>query len=151
MIINLKNFWAGVLFIGIGLYFALEAWLNLRVGSALNMGPGYFPIILGGILASLGLAIGLGSLGKVPEPLGAVPWRGLALVIGAILFFAFTVRGLGFAPALAGASLMAALSSGKMSLRGAVLLALAISAFGVLVFVVALRLPYPIVGRWIIG
>mgnify|MGYP001145126280 CR=1 FL=1 len=105
----------------------------------------------GMFLASLGAAIGLSSIGRVTEPLGPIPWRGFALVMGGIVFFAVTVRGLGFAPALAGTSLMAALSSGKMSLAGAAILAVVMSIFGTLLFVVALNLPYPIIGRWIVG
>lgn len=151
MTINLKDFGAGLLFIAIGLFFTVDALLHLRVGSALNMGPGYFPLVLGGILCALGAAIAVASLGKPNEGIGPVPWHGILMVIGGILFFAVTVRGLGFALALAGGTLMAALSSRRLRLPGALILAAAVAAFGVLVFVYGLRLPYPVLGRWITG
>ena len=53
---NLKDCVAGTLFVAIGLLFAVNAWLRLSVGSALAMGPGYFPILLGLILIGLGAA-----------------------------------------------------------------------------------------------
>ncbi len=57
---NAKDFWAGVLFIGFGLAFVLIA-RNYQMGSAVRMGPAYFPTILGGLLAVLGLVIFLRS------------------------------------------------------------------------------------------
>ena len=71
--------------------------------------------------------------------------------MASILFFALTVRGLGYAPALAGTGLLAGLSSGKLRFLPALIVAIAISAFGSLVFVYAIKLPYPLLGRWILG
>lgn len=151
MQVNLRNVGAGALFIAIGGWFALEAWLRLRIGTPNNMGPGFFPIVLGSILAGLGLAITATGITTPPEAMDRVPWRGLVLVLAAILFFAVTVRGLGFLPALAISSILAASSSGRMSWWGAAILAVGIAAFGTGVFVYALRLPYPVIGSWIAG
>ena len=52
-----KNVAAGAIFTLIGAYFCIEAALNLRMGTAFRMGPGYFPIVIGGLLVLLGLAI----------------------------------------------------------------------------------------------
>ena len=51
---NLKDCAAGMLFVAIGLLFAVNAWLGLSIGSAFAMGPGYFPILLGVILIGFG-------------------------------------------------------------------------------------------------
>ena len=53
---NGRDFWAGLMFMAVGLYFAAVAQ-NYPMGSAVRMGPAYFPTILGGLLAVLGLAI----------------------------------------------------------------------------------------------
>lgn len=151
MSINRRELAAGLLFVAIGLYFALDAWFQLRIGRLLSMGPGYFPLVLGCLLIGLGGIIGLNGMREPEQPFGRVSWRGVALVIGSIVFFAVTVRGLGLALALSGSSLMAALASGKMTLRGAVLLAVVTTAFCILIFVYGLGLPYPVVGRWIAG
>ena len=49
-----KDFWAGVMFAGVGLFFVVWAWFNYQMGSAVRMGPAYFPTLLGGLLAFLG-------------------------------------------------------------------------------------------------
>ena len=76
-------------------------------------------------------------------------WRGVGLVTGAILFFGLTVRGLGMAPALGGATLLAALSTERNSPLFALLLSLCLTAFCVLLFVYALQLPYAAIGPWL--
>jgi hypothetical protein len=146
---NLKDCVAGTLFVAIGLLFAVNAWLRLSVGSALAMGPGYFPILLGLILIGLGAAIVLSGLRKPAESFGTVSWRGVGLVTGAILFFGLTVRGLGMAPALGGATLLAALSTARNSFPFALALSVCLAAFCVAVFVYALQLPYAAIGPWL--
>jgi len=149
MQVNTRDLAAGAVFVAIGLFFGLNAWFGLRIGQAYAMGPGYFPVVLGGVLVALGVGIAAAAVGGAREAIGIIPWRGVVLVSAAILFFAVTVRGLGMAPALAGATFFAALSSGRMSWPGAILLALCLTAFCVLLFLFALRLPYPVLGPWL--
>ena len=52
-----KDFWAGLMFMGFGLFFALWALSNYQMGSAVRMGPAYFPTMLGGLLAFLGAMV----------------------------------------------------------------------------------------------
>jgi hypothetical protein len=52
-----KDFWAGLMFIAFGLFFALWAIYNYQMGSAVRMGPAYFPAVLGGLLAFLGALV----------------------------------------------------------------------------------------------
>ena len=146
---NLKDCASGILFVAIGLLFAVNAWLGLPIGSAFSMGPGYFPILLGLALIGLGAAIVLSGLRKPAESFGTVSWRGVGLVTGAILFFGLAVRGLGMAPALGGATLLAALSTERNSLLFALLLSLCLTAFCVVLFVYALQLPYAAIGPWL--
>lgn len=143
-----KDIAAGLLFMLIGLGFAVTALVKLRLGTALSMGPGYFPVILGTLLAALGLAIALAGLRKAPEPLGRMPWARALPVLGAIVLFGTTVRGLGFAPALMMTALVAA-KAGGMTWRGALLTAALLTLFCTLIFVEALGLPYPTLGRWL--
>ena len=65
------NALCGAIFIGVGLFFAFQS-LSLELGTALRMGPGYFPMILSGLLFLLGLLITLRAM-KVTEL--AVPGR----------------------------------------------------------------------------
>src|SRR5690606_15795292 len=54
---NQQDFWAGVMFTLIGVLFAFFS-TSYEVGTAARMGPGYFPLVLGILLAVLGLIIG---------------------------------------------------------------------------------------------
>jgi len=140
---------AGAIFVAIGLFFSLNAWLTLRIGAAHAMGPGYFPVLFGAILVCLGLVIALMAVGKPREVFGRVSWRGVLLVTASIVFFAVTVRGLGMAAALGGATVMAAMSSNRLSFVGTLVTSACLTTFSVLVFVYALRLPYPVIGPWL--
>lgn len=81
--------------------------------------------------------------------LGPVAWRGLGLVTLSIAFFAATVRGLGMAAALGVATLLAALSSGRLALWAAAALSAVLTTLIIVVFLYALHLPYPVVGPWL--
>jgi Tripartite tricarboxylate transporter TctB family len=62
-----KDFWAGLMFIASGLFFAIWALEFYQMGTAVRMGPAYFPFVLGGLLAVLGAAILAESVLAHPE------------------------------------------------------------------------------------
>lgn len=146
---NYRDLAAGLLFIAIGLFFALNAWLNLRLGTGRQMGPGFFPIALGLLLLPIGVAICVFALRSAPISIGTIAWRGVTLITLAIIFFSVTVRGLGFAPALGIAVWLAAYSTDKNSLLQSLAIAVVFTALSVAVFLLALGLPFPILGPWI--
>jgi hypothetical protein len=147
--VNLRDLAAGLAFVVIGLAFGVNAWLSLRIGEAQSMGPGYFPVLLGLVLIGFGVAVALSAVAKPAQSIGLVPWRGIILVTGAIVFFGLTVRGLGMVPALGVATTLAALASGRMSWVEVILLVVGLTTFCVLVFLYALQLPYPVLGPWL--
>ncbi len=64
---NEKDFLAGLMFMGFGLAAVIIATLNYQMGSAVRMGPAYFPVMLGGLLAILGFVVFLrGFFSKLP-------------------------------------------------------------------------------------
>ena len=85
---------AGGIFVALGLAFAIGA-RGYELGSAFRMGPGYVPLVLGGVLTLLGMVvIGAGVLrwrasDKTPTEShhGAVPWRAIALLTAAVFVF----------------------------------------------------------------
>jgi hypothetical protein len=80
---NGKDFWAGLMFFGAGLSFMLVAQ-NYPMGSAVRMGPAYFPTMLGGLLAVLGAIIFFRAFfSKTENPVKVFPFR-LPLMIAAI-------------------------------------------------------------------
>src|SRR5690349_11847643 len=56
-----KDFWAGLMFIAFGVFFAVWALVYYQMGSAVRMGPAYFPTVLGGLLVVLGTMVLIGS------------------------------------------------------------------------------------------
>jgi hypothetical protein len=144
-----KDLLAGLAFIGFGLAFGYAS-VGYELGTALRMGPGYFPLVLSGVLVLLGVAIiAEGFLAPEPGSIGPVPWRGLVLLGGALFIFGFTVRGLGLAPSLAIAIFMSAFASHRTGLVGAAVLTIGLTLFCVLIFVYALGLPLPLLGPWL--
>ncbi|MFC3339788.1 tripartite tricarboxylate transporter TctB family protein [Paracandidimonas soli] len=83
---NKPDFWAGVMFIAIGLGFALGA-TKYSMGTAARMGPGYFPFWLGISLALIGAVVSLGGLSKKAEAeeIGRFDWKIFLIIIGAVV------------------------------------------------------------------
>jgi hypothetical protein len=124
--------------------------LGYDLGTPLRMGPGAFPLLVGASMAVLGLAIVVKGLvaGEVPA-FGPVPWRAIALIVLAILFFGSTVRRLGFVPASAVTALLTTLASPRIRLLTAVAVAAGLTVAGTLIFVVGLQLRIPLWGPWL--
>ncbi|MEV4569390.1 tripartite tricarboxylate transporter TctB family protein [Nonomuraea sp. NPDC049421] len=139
---------AGAIFVVIGAVFAAGA-LGYELGSPLRMGPGAFPLLVGVIVAGLGLAIVVKGLiaGEVIT-FGGVPWRAIAAITIALVFFGFTVRGLGFVPTAAVTALLTTLA-GRVRLLTAVAVAAGLTVAATLIFVVGLQLRIPLVGPWL--
>ena len=112
-----KDFWSGLMFIGSGLFFALWAMEFYQMGTAVRMGPAYFPTVLGFLLAVLGAIVLLQSLALQPEgdPAVHTPFNIVDLVIVlaiyAALIFLSAKTSLGSEWAILGATIIVALLS----------------------------------------
>jgi len=140
---------AGGVFVLIGGAFVVGS-LSYELGTPLRMGPGYFPLLVGAILGALGVGIVLKGLiaGEVIE-FGTIPWRAIALIVLAVLFFGFTVRRLGFVPTSAVTALLTALASSRVRPLMAVAIAAGLTVASTLIFVVGLQLRIPLWGPWL--
>lgn len=97
-----KDFWSGLMFVGVGVAFAVGA-LNYNFGSSARPGPAYFPFGLGVLMAILGALILFESLTVETddgEPIGAWAWRPLFIVVGSLVVFGFMLPTLGLLIAL---------------------------------------------------
>jgi len=84
-ITNGKDFWAGLMFIAFGVAFMAVAQ-DYAMGTAVRMGPAYFPTVLGGMLAVLGAAILFRAfVSKIHHPLAVFPFRFWFILAGVIL------------------------------------------------------------------
>lgn len=140
---------AGAIFIAFGGYFVLEA-LTYELGTPFRMGPGFMPVLLGAILVALGLAVAVnGYRRSQPDEIRPIPWRALAMVLGGIIFFAATVRGLGFVPVVFVTALGSALGSKLNTMLFAVVLAVGLTILCTAVFVYGLGAVIPLFGPWL--
>ncbi len=144
-----RDILAGLAFVGFGVAFALLS-IGYGIGTTVRMGPGYFPFFLGGALVLLGaLIVGRGILAGEDGPIGVIPWRAVALILGAVVIFGLTVRGLGLIPSTLVTTLMAAFASRRTGVLAAVAISVGLTVLCFLVFVIALSLRLPLVGTWI--
>ena len=132
-----------------GAYFTLES-LSYEIGTAFRMGPGFMPLLLGGVLCALGVAVAISGLGKPDtEERDPPSWRAIALILGTIIFFALTIRGLGFIPVVFVSAFGAAMASRQNSPLFAAILAVGLTVMCTLIFVVGLGFPVALFGPWL--
>ena len=142
--LNNKDVWAGLLLIAIGAVAILIA-RNYTFGTALRMGPGFFPIVLGALLILFGLYVLASGLRSGEAIKG--PWSPRALVIlplSLVLFGLLMERG-GFVPAMLVLIFASATASTEFKFVEVLLFSLALTAVSVAVFVWGLGLPYPLI------
>lgn len=142
------NLICGLIFVGLGIFFALQS-LDLELGTAFRMGPGYFPFILALALILFGGIILVQSLRVVHEPISGIAWRGMFFILAAPILFGITVRGLGFGPSLFICSFVACFASTRMKPLAAIALSVAVTVFSILVFTYGLGLPFRVLGPWL--
>ena len=145
---NVRDMAAGAVFVAIGLAFLAGA-STLDIGTAFKMGPGYFPLVLSGLMVLLGAVVMAKSVNMPAEVIGTAPWRGLVLILAAPVIFGATVRGLGLLVALPLAIVAAASASRRTSFVTAIALVAGLTFFCILVFSYGLGLPLPLLGRWL--
>src|SRR5688572_586818 len=146
---SLNDVLAGLAFVAFGLAFALLS-IGYGIGTTVRMGAGYFPFVLGGALVLLGgLLVARGLRSGEEGAVGIIPWRAVALILGAVVVFGFTVRGLGLIPSTFVTALMSAFASRRTSTLAGGAIALGLTVLCVLIFVIGLSLRLPLVGTWI--
>ena len=149
-----KDVYAGGLLTLVGSAFAWGA-TSYTVGTSARMGPGYFPMVLGVLLAVLGVLILLRGLRKSPGQrlaVGPWAWKPLFFIVVANLLFGVLLGGLpslnwpamGFIVAIFGLVLVAGLAGERFNLRESLLLATALAVGSYLAFVLLLQLQLPV-------
>jgi hypothetical protein len=141
------NLICGILLVLAGMFFAYQS-IELELGTAFRMGPGYFPFILALALILFGAIILVQAFRAAGEPIGPIAWRGMIFILAAPIFFGLTVRGLGFVPSLFFTGLIAAFASHKMKPLTALVMAVLLTAFSIAVFSYGLGLPFQRFGPW---
>lgn len=140
---NSKDFYAGLIFFSFGVGTVMVAW-NYPMGTAARMGPGYFPCVLGGSLAILGLVIGIRALWSSNDKIQPCVLRPLVLVIGSVLAFAGLVQPLGLILATLIMVVTSCLGSGEFHIGEVTVLSIVLVVLAVALFVMGLGIPFNI-------
>ena len=140
-----KDFWSGVMFIAFGAFFALLG-LQYKFGTAAQMGPAYFPMVLSIILIMLGVAILLSSFFSkgIEKTLDGLNWGKLLLILCSVLLFSLLLKPLGLVLSLFVLIVVSSCASYEFKLMSSIINALVIIALCLSIFVWALNLPLPL-------
>ena len=156
-----KDFFSGVMFTVMGVAFAWGA-TTYTVGNGARMGPGYFPLMLGVLMAILGLAILFKALVVETEDgdkIGKWAWKPLFFIIASNLAFGVLLGGLpsikvpamGLMVAIYGLTFIAAQAGNEFKFKEVIILATVLAVGSYLGFVVLLKLQFPVWPSFITG
>jgi hypothetical protein len=139
-----RDLYAGALMILAGAGVSAEG-MRLRIGALTNMGPGFFPLVLGILLVVLGCIIAVSSRSNqdAEGPVGLDLRGGACILLGVAAFIALG-SAFGFAAGTFSAIFIAALGDRKSTPRASFVLATGLTAAGALVFTYVLRVPLPL-------
>lgn len=144
-----RDYYGGALMLLVGLG-AIYKGLDYKIGTLSRMGPGYFPVAVGTVIAIMGVLIALGARRNVSakqEESHAPEWRGWIAIIVSIIAFLIIGRWGGLVPATFAVVFISALGDRDNTLKQAVILASAMSVVAIVVFWWALKMQFPLF-RW---
>ena len=156
-----KDFFAGLMFTTVGAAFALGA-TSYTVGEGARMGPGYFPLMLGIVLAALGAFVTFESMVVETadgEKVGPWAWRPLGYILGANLAFGVLLGGIpkigipsfGLILAIYALVLISSKAGDEFRLRDVLILATILAVGSYLAFILLLKLQIPVWPSFITG
>ncbi len=142
---NHRDFGAGIMYIVIGLFFAILA-TQYQMGTAAKMGPGYFPFWLGLLMTLLGVLVLLRSFSAkaIIEKIPPFNWRIIGLITGSVLIYGILLPKMGFLVSVVALVFMSASASHEFHWKGTLVNAIFLTAFTYSVFVLGLKLQFPL-------
>ena len=156
-----KDFFSGLMFMGIGVAFAWGA-TTYSIGSGARMGPGYFPLYLGVLMTILGIAITFKSLVVEAfggDKIGKWAWKPLFFVILANLLFGVLLAGLpslgvpamGLIVAIYALTFISSVAESGWKVKNTFILATVLAVGSYIAFVIALKLQFQVWPAFITG
>lgn len=156
-----KDFFAGLMYLVVGAAFAIGA-TEYNIGTGARMGPGYFPLILGVMLAFIGLIISFKATvngSSDGDPVGKWAWRQIFFILGANFAFGILlvgipslgIPGFGLIVAIYGLVIIASFARKEVQIKETLILATILAIGSYAVFVWALNLQFPVWPSFIVG
>ena len=149
-----KDFFSGLMFLLVGIAFAWGS-SSYSIGTGARMGPGYFPMVLGVLLAVLGLIVTITALVvETPggDPVGSIAWKPLVFIIAGNLVFGASIGGLpsiGLPPmglifGIFALTFVASNAGDEFKFKEVLILAIILSVFSYGAFIMLLKLQFPV-------
>ena len=156
-----KDFFSGLMFMAVGAAFAWGA-TTYNVGSGARMGPGYFPLMLGVLMAVLGAPITFKSMVVETaggDKIGAWAWKPLVFIILANLAFGVLLGGLpsiklpamGMIVGIYALNFICSMAEPGWKVKNTFILATVLAAGSYAAFVLVLKLQFPVWPTFITG
>lgn len=156
-----KDFFSGLMFLVVGTAFAWGA-TNYSIGEGARMGPGYFPLVLGILLAAIGAFTIFESLvveTEDGEPVGSFALKPLAFIIGSNVIFGILLGGIprigfpsfGLIVAIYALTFVASMAGDEHNNKEVAVLATILAVTSYLAFIVLLKLQFPVWPSFITG
>lgn len=156
-----KDFFSGLMFMGVGVAFAWGA-TRYNVGNGARMGPGYFPLLLGILLALIGSIITFKATTvetQDGDKIGKWAWKPLVFVLAANFSFGILLGGLpslgipamGLIVGIYALTFIASLASHEFNAKAVFILATVLAVGSYVAFVWALKLQFPVWPSFITG
>ena len=156
-----QDFFSGLMFMGVGIAFAWGA-TNYTIGTGARMGPGYFPLMLGILMAIIGAIITfkatvVETVGG--DKIGKWAWKQLGLILLANFTFGVLLGGLptmgipamGLIIAIYALTIIAGMAGDQFTLKSSVILATALAIGSYVAFIWALKLQIQVWPTFITG
>ena len=140
-----RDFWSGLMFVIVGVVFAVGA-TNYSMGSSARPGPGYFPLILSVLMAILGGFVLFKSLTIEVEggdPIGDIAWRPLIVIVASIAVFGAALPRLGLVITVPLLIVMTSLAGDEFRWKGVIATAVVLTVGSWAIFVLGLKLIIP--------
>ena len=156
-----KDFFSGLMFMGVGVAFAWGA-TTYNVGTGARMGPGYFPLLLGILLALIGAIITFKATTVETQDgdrIGKWAWKPLFFILAANFTFGILLGGLpsvgippmGLIVGIYALTFIASLAGQEFHAKSVFLLATVLAIGSYVAFVWALKLQFPVWPSFITG
>lgn len=156
-----KDFIAGLMYMTVGIAFAVGA-TNYNIGEGARMGPGYFPLMLGILLAIIGAVVAFQGLVVETESgdrIGSIAWKPLSFIIASNLLFGVALGGLpgigipamGLIVGIFVLTFVAAMAGDEFNFKEVSILAAVLAVLSYFAFVYALKLQFPVWPSFIAG
>ena len=141
-----RDFWAGLMFLVVGVGFAIGA-TNYSMGTSARPGAGYFPLGLGVLTALLGALILFEALTIETgdgEPVGKIAWRPMIVIFSTIMVFGALLPRLGMILTIPVLIVMTSLAGDEFQWRGVAINAAVLTFSSWFIFIWGLKLTMPL-------